>query len=330
MRMFDLLEAVQRQEPLALPHELAPIKRALMDMEAAVPGQAMPLWSDERRENWVYMVKYAADVEELLVSLLYLEACIERSWMKLRSRPIQKKLKTKHLPVRSPSPEDEDMMMTEATEALAEDEEGVRPNGKASGEQEDAGVGGKRKAGGAEAADAQIERRETKILEPQVHELTHANPYQNFVRVMAAELRITEPELKGPGKMKRLGQLWQGLSEEEHKKWVQQEQPAQPHPTAPFPGHEDKEDAGEEATGGTRSWKRKDKEAGEAGPVGGSGRVRRSVPAVSTVNLDKHSHVTLLQDAESERRQLLEDELTKITSRAYEVTNVAITSAGLN
>ena len=31
-------------------------------------------------------------------------------------------------------------------------------------------------------------------------------------QVMAAELRVTEPELKGPLKMKRLGQLWQGLS----------------------------------------------------------------------------------------------------------------------
>ena len=60
-------------------------------------------------------------------------------------------------------------------------------------------------------------------------------------------------------------------------------------------GNEGKEDAGDEATGGTRSWKRKDKEVGEAGPAGTIGRVRRSVPAVSTVNLDKHSHVTLLQ-----------------------------------
>ena len=47
-------------------------------MEAAIPEQAMPNWSDERRDQWVYMVKYAADVEELLVSVLYLEACIER------------------------------------------------------------------------------------------------------------------------------------------------------------------------------------------------------------------------------------------------------------
>jgi hypothetical protein len=39
---------------------------------------------------------------------------------------------------------------------------------------------------------------------------------------MAAELRITEPELKGPSKMKRLGQLWQSLSEDEHKKWAKQ------------------------------------------------------------------------------------------------------------
>ena len=35
-------------------------------MEAAIPEQAMPNWSDERRDQWVYMVKYAADVEELL------------------------------------------------------------------------------------------------------------------------------------------------------------------------------------------------------------------------------------------------------------------------
>jgi len=61
-------------------------------------------------------------------------------------------------------------------------------------------------------------------------------------------------------------------------------------------------------SGGTRSWKNKNKEteSGDGGTVGGedkgggagrsgSGRVRRSVPAVSTVNLDKHSHVTLLQ-----------------------------------
>jgi hypothetical protein len=39
---------------------------------------------------------------------------------------------------------------------------------------------------------------------------------------MAAELRITEPELKGPSKMKRLGQLWQSLSEDQHKKWAKQ------------------------------------------------------------------------------------------------------------
>jgi hypothetical protein len=47
-------------------------------MEAAIPEQAMPNWSDERRDQWVYMVKYAMDVEELLDSVLYLEACIER------------------------------------------------------------------------------------------------------------------------------------------------------------------------------------------------------------------------------------------------------------
>jgi hypothetical protein len=47
-------------------------------MEAAIPEQAMPNWSDERRDQWVYMVKYAADVEELLVWVLYLEACIDR------------------------------------------------------------------------------------------------------------------------------------------------------------------------------------------------------------------------------------------------------------
>ena len=53
----------------------------------------MPFWGDERREQWVYMVKYAASVEELLVAILYLEACIDRSWMKWRSRPIAKRRK---------------------------------------------------------------------------------------------------------------------------------------------------------------------------------------------------------------------------------------------
>jgi hypothetical protein len=69
------------------------------------------------------------------------------------------------------------------------------------------------------------------VEEPQAHELTHSNPYQNFVKVMATELRITEPDLKGPGKTKRLGQLWQGLSEDEHKKWVhrQHQQQNAPH-----------------------------------------------------------------------------------------------------
>ena len=46
--------------------------------------------------------------------------------------------------------------------------------------------------------------------------------------------------------------------------------------------------------------------------------MRRSVPAVSTVNLDKHSHVTLLQDADTDQ-QILEEQLTRILSRAYEV-----------
>ena len=67
----------------------------------------------------------------------------------------------------------------------------------------------------------------TAVEEPQAHELAYSNPYQNFVEVMATELRMTEPDLKGPGKMKRPGQLWQGLSEDEHKKWVQRQQQQQ-------------------------------------------------------------------------------------------------------
>ena len=51
---------------------------------------------------------------------------------------------------------------------------------------------------------------------------THTHTHTYVYRVMAAELRITEPELKGPSKMKRLGQLWQSLSEDEHKKWAKQ------------------------------------------------------------------------------------------------------------
>ena len=193
-------------------------------MEAAIPDHAMPFWGQERREQWVYMVKYAATVEELLVSVLYMEACIERSWMRVRTRPIPKRLKLKFLPKRSPSPEAEEDMMDDALEALAEDDDDAE-GGKEEGEEEEAGVGSKRKAAGEEEGDggeAEVERKETVILEPDSQQLTHANPYQNFVKVMAAELRITEPELKGPGKMKRLGQLWQTLSEDEHKKWVQQ------------------------------------------------------------------------------------------------------------
>jgi hypothetical protein len=64
---------------------------------------------------------------------------------------------------------------------------------------------------------------------------------------------------------------------------------------------------------------------GAGGGGGGGGRVRRSVPAVSTVNLDKHSHVTLLQDADTEQ-QILEEELTRILSRAYEVLSLCRSS----
>ena len=39
-------------------------------MQAAIPDAAMPFWGDERREQWVYMVKYAASVEDLQVTLL--------------------------------------------------------------------------------------------------------------------------------------------------------------------------------------------------------------------------------------------------------------------
>ena len=76
-------------------------------------------------------------------------------------------------------------------------------------------VGGKWTA--AEAADAKgtVERREPRVPEPQAHDLPHSSSYQNFVKGMAAELRITEPELKGQAKMQRLGQLWQGLSVEQ-------------------------------------------------------------------------------------------------------------------
>ena len=119
LQMFELLEAIVDDAPLQRPRSLASIKGALMDMEAvglaaynlgllcdtqshldrisrnvqAIPEQAMPFWGDERREQWVYMVKYAASVEELLVAILYLEACIDRSWMKWRSRPIAKRRK---------------------------------------------------------------------------------------------------------------------------------------------------------------------------------------------------------------------------------------------
>ena len=43
--------------------------------------------------------------------------------MKLRTRPIQKRPKLKHVLARSPALDEEDLMMAEATEALAEDEE---------------------------------------------------------------------------------------------------------------------------------------------------------------------------------------------------------------
>jgi hypothetical protein len=86
-------------------------------------------------------------------------------------------------------------------------------------------VGGKRTAAEADDANGAVEHRETRVREPHAHEsLPHSSPYQNFVKDMSAELRITEPELKGQAKMKRLGQLWQGLSEDGHKKWVQQQQ----------------------------------------------------------------------------------------------------------
>ena len=55
------------------------------------------------------------------------------------------------------------------------------------------------------------------MLVPNPYDHIHTNPYQNFVKAMAAELRITHPELKGPSKMKRLGQLWQGISEDDRK-----------------------------------------------------------------------------------------------------------------
>ena len=63
-------------------------------------------------------------------------------------------------------------------------------------------------------------RRETQMLVPNPYDHIHTNPYQNFVKAMAAELRITHPELKGPSKMKRLGQLWQGISEDDRKRWA--------------------------------------------------------------------------------------------------------------
>jgi len=337
LEMFNLLEAIKTNDPMVLPPGLVPIKRALMDMEAAIPDPAMPFWGDERREQWVYMVKYASSVDELLVSVLYLEACIERSWMRVRSRPISKRLRLKFVLQPRPLPDDEDSMITDTVEALvAEDDVEVEEKGEEGGEEEGgedaADVGSKRKAGDENGGeDEQEDRRETKMLEPQTHELTHHNPYQNFVKAMAAELRITEPELKGPGKMKRLGQLWQTLSEDDHKKWVRQSHPALPAQLSPAPDLDADADGEDINGGGTRSWKgsknSKDQDSSEGGDAsqsgGGGGRARRSVPAVSTVNLDKHSHVTLVQDGvldeDSERRQKLSDELSRILSRAYEV-----------
>lgn len=51
---------------------------------------------------------------------------------------------------------------------------GISPRNSRADEDHDPGVGSKSRAGDGDAGDAQAEWRETKILEPQLHELTHA------------------------------------------------------------------------------------------------------------------------------------------------------------
>ena len=54
---------------------------------------------------------------------------------------------------------------------------GISPRNFRADEGDDPGVGSKRRAGDGDAGDAKAERRETKILEPQVHELAHARQH---------------------------------------------------------------------------------------------------------------------------------------------------------
>ena len=214
LQMFELLEAIVDDAPLQRPRSLASIKGALMDMEAvglaaytlgllcgihtnldrisrvvqAIPEQAMPFWGDERREQWVYMVKYAASVEELLVAILYLEACIDRSWMKWRSRPIAKRRKMQTTAAQVPrllDGEDEMEASEAGVDALEQDVAGPGDGDDEIMEvcsiEEEGGVGSKRKADAVDGAidgDGVGKSRETRILEPQAHDLTHANPYQ--------------------------------------------------------------------------------------------------------------------------------------------------------
>ena len=159
---------------------------------------------------------------------------------------------------------------------------------------------------------------------------------------MATELRITEPGLKGPAKMKRLGQLWQGLSEEEHRKWVQGvpdrvggggAQMDLPDGTTRSSKATTKDSGKEIAREGTdncgRAGAATPNAADEGRTGGGKLRMKKTVTAVSTVNLDQHLHVTLVSDVEDERRKQLEDELARILRHEFELVDVGMTTAGL-
>ena len=92
LQLLEALGAVVRGAPLPLPRALAPAKRALMDLEAAIPDEAMPLWDAPLRAHWTALVKYAREARELVAAALILETCIEPAWMRPRWRPIARAL----------------------------------------------------------------------------------------------------------------------------------------------------------------------------------------------------------------------------------------------
>jgi len=197
LQLLESLGAVARGAPLPLPRALAPVKRALMELEAAIPDEAMPLWDSPLRDHWTALVKYAREARELVAAALILETCIEPAWMRPRWRPIARALVPGYTPrVRA--------LQRPSGEARREEREGALEAGAGTGAGSPPGQGGGPQATAGACKDGDVSTAES--TEPESMEWAgRLEPFSSVApEGTAAERRSgRKPSVRNPPSPKR-------------------------------------------------------------------------------------------------------------------------------